>query len=384
MPLPLAYFFTATAWLLAGLLPLIGVFLLLAWLVNMPLRRAENARFFLDLISMGMRSGRSPEETIVSLSRTGDRDLGGRFHLVAALLESGMTLIQAIERAPRLLPPQIVALLKIGEKLRDFSRIMPAARSMLKDGDSGVRKGKDYLVVLAFVVTPVSVCWMIFTTLFILPKLEAIAADLLEAAEVSFVAAAAKLNWIWVGSQLVLLLLIWTGVLIYFVNPRSSSWEGTRLADFCAWIQFRIPWKRKRMQRDFSAALGLLLDSNVPEKNALPLAADCSANLKFIRLAQLCAKRLEGGAKLGDAVRSLDPSGQFQWRLANSEARGGEFQRALESWRENLDMRAFQQEQAFTQAFTSGLALWNGLIVGVMAFALFDFLRKIIMTPSLW
>ncbi|MFT4589511.1 MAG: type II secretory pathway component PulF [Limisphaerales bacterium] len=386
MPLTLEYLLTAIAWLLAGLVPLIGVSLLLGWLINMPLRRAENARFFLDLLNVGMRSGRTPEESIVSLSRTGDRDLGGRFHLVAAFLQSGATLIQAIERAPRLLPPQIVALLKIGEELGDFSRIMPTAQAMLKDGDSGVRKSKDYLIILAFVVTPASVMMMMFTSLHVLPKYEGIFADLFGdvAYQSSILLLFVRLQWIWIASQLALLLIIWTGVLLYFINPRSSSWEGTRLAEFCAAIHFRISWKRKRMQRDFSAALGLLLDAGVPEKNALPLAGDCSANLKFIRIVRQCAERLARGARLGDAIKPLDPTGQFQWRLENAEAGGADFQRALESWREELDTKAFQQEHAFTQAFSSGLVLWNGLIVGSLAFAVFDFLSKSITSPVLW
>ena len=384
MPLTLEYLLTAIAWLLAGLVPLIGVSLLLGWLINMPLRRAENARFFLDLLNVGMRSGRTPEESIVSLSRTGDRDLGGRFHLVAAFLQSGATLMQAIERAPRLLPPQIVALLKIGEELGDFSRITPTAQAMLKDGDSGVRKGKDYLIILAFVVSPVSVMMIMFTSLSVVPKYEGILADMFEGIEMQFLTLYGSLSWIWVASQLALLLIIWTGVLLYFINPRSSSWEGTRLAEFCAAIHSRIPWKRKRMQRDFSAALGLLLDAGVPEKNALPLAGDCSANLKFIRIVRQCAERLTRGATLGDAIKPLDPSGQFQWRLETADAGGVDFQRALESWREELDTKAFQQEQAFTQAFSSGLVLWNGLIVGSLAFAVFDFLSKSLNHPTLW
>lgn len=384
MPLSLETTLTTIAWLLCGLVPIVGASLLLAWLINMPLRRMENARFFLDLLMMGIRSGRSPEETIVSLSHTGDRDLGGRFHLVASFLEAGATLIQAIERAPRLLPPQILALLKIGETLGDFSRIMPAARTMLQDGDGGARKGKDYLVVLAFIVTPISVIWMIWTTLFVLPKYETMVEGFFGDQGFGSALFLTDLNWVWVASQLLLLLIIWSGVLLYFINPRLASWEGTRLAEACASIHFRIPWKRKRMQRDFSAALGLLLDSGIAEKDALPLAADCSANLTFIRLARRCGEGLESGVKLGEAVKPLDPSGQFQWRLENAESRGARFQKALKSWREDLDAKAYQQEQAFTQAFTSGLVLWNGLVVGLLAYGVFEFLSGSLSSPVLW
>ena len=38
----------------------------------------------------------------------------------------------------------------------------------------------------------------------------------------------------------------------------------------------RLPWRRKRFQRDFSAMLAVLLDAEVPETEAVGLAAEAT------------------------------------------------------------------------------------------------------------
>ena len=82
--------------------------------------------------------------------------------------------------------------------------------------------------------------------------------------------------------------------------------------------------------------------------------------------------------KLDDAVRRFDDTGEFHWRLANAvHARGG-FLDALRGWHEALDAKAFQQEETATHTITSGLVILNGLVVALIATAMFGILIAIL------
>src|SRR5438876_7329258 len=98
-------------YLVAGLLPISAILYLIYFLLPLPMRRAERARLFLDLLELGLRNGRPAEAAIVNAAASRDRSLGARFHLLAAHLEKGMRLDAALQQVPRLLPPQIQAML---------------------------------------------------------------------------------------------------------------------------------------------------------------------------------------------------------------------------------------------------------------------------------
>ena len=111
---------------------------------------------------------------------------------------------------------------------------------------------------------------------------------------------------------------------------------------------------------------------------ALRLAGNCTANEICRRRSLLVIAAIEQGTKLDDAVRAFDDSGEFHWRLTNAtQARGG-FLDALRGWHEALDARAFQQEETATHALTSGLVILNGVVVGLVAIAMFGLLVMIL------
>lgn len=83
-----------------GLAPLAGFIYLLYFLLTLPLRRNERARLFLDLLELGLKEGRTPEAAVVEAASSRDRALGARFHLLAAFLERGLRLGQALDQAP--------------------------------------------------------------------------------------------------------------------------------------------------------------------------------------------------------------------------------------------------------------------------------------------
>lgn len=136
--------------------------------------------------------------------------------------------------------------------------------------------------------------------------------------------------------------------------------------------------KHKKLLRAFSAMLAVLLDGGVPETEAVRLAGESTANEICRRRTRRVIAALEGGAKLDDAVRGFDDTGEFHWRLTNAvHARRG-FLDALRGWHEALDAKAFQQEEAATHAITSGLVVVNGVVVGLIATAMFGMLVMIL------
>src|SRR5215213_2600732 len=78
--------------------------------ISMPLRRRERARLFFDLIETGLEDGHAPELVIVEAAKTKDPVLGANFHLLAAYMEQGIRLPEALTMARRLVPPECAAM----------------------------------------------------------------------------------------------------------------------------------------------------------------------------------------------------------------------------------------------------------------------------------
>lgn len=367
----------------AGLIPLYAFSYLLYVILGLPLRRQERARLFLDLVETGVAQGQSIEKTIVSVSETRDASVGVRFHLLAAYLQSGWNLIPALERVAGLLPPQLIAMLRVGEEIGDPRRVLPACRTFLRDATAQIHSAYNYFVVLAFVLIPVIPVLFWVMTVFVLPRYEMLFSDLLEGDSLPYIPfrLAAALSQI----QIVFALLFYLGAVFYVGGPRFLAWLGAGLP----WPQFggivyRIPWRRHRMHRDFAAMLGVLLDAEVPEERAVLLAAESTANSVLQRRAATVVRQLREGAKLTEAIGRLDDSGEFQWRLTNALHSGRNFFAALSGWLETLDARAFRQQQTFAQIITTSLVLYNGAMVALFAIFVFYGFTLILEKGVLW
>ena len=142
--------------LLLGILATVGcgVLFLVHFILTLPMRRAERARMFLDLIETAQKHGQPVEATLISVSQSRDTSMGVRFHIVAAWLEEKLRIGEALAKVPRFLPPQITAMLIAGQKIGDLTKVLPACRQLLKDSVSETRAAISYLVILTFVITP--------------------------------------------------------------------------------------------------------------------------------------------------------------------------------------------------------------------------------------
>jgi type II secretory pathway component PulF len=187
-------------------------------------------------------------------------------------------------------------------------------------------------------------------------------------------------NGVFMIIQILIILFLWFALFLYIGGPR----ERERVTLLLGGWDVISPWRMKRLSRDFSAMLAVLLDTGVPEAEAVALAGQSTANPTFLRRANQVVSQLKQGVKLPEALRVLDRGGELQWRIANALHRGHGFLKALAGWHDALDAKAFQQEQMAAQLTTTGLVLLNGLIVGSIVCAVFLCLINLINGAVLW
>ncbi len=354
-----------------------GGIYLIHFVLSLPLRRAERARLFLDLVEDALKRGQPIEAMILSVAESRDLTVGVRFHMVAAWIESGLKLGEALQKERRFLPPQITAMLAAGERLGDVKQVLPACREILRDRPASVRSAMHYLMLVVLIFSPAFIGVMIFTVVFVIPRFKDVAAGmgirLWPITEFIFTRPDGLIIY-----EIVIGLLMICMVAVYAGGPGLVRWfqfRGLPLMDWIAWV---IPWKRKRLQRTFSAMLAVLLDGGVPEAEAIRLAGESTANEICRRRARRIMNALEKGGKLEEAVQHFDDAGGFHWRLKNARHGRGGFLNALRGWHEALDARAFQQEEAAAHIITSGLVVLNGLMVALIATALFGMLIAVL------
>ena len=342
------------------------------------MRRAERARTFLDVLDATLKEGRPTEESLLSIAASRDLSMGVRFYILTEWLKQGLPLSEALAKSPRFLPPQVTAMLQAGRAMGNLQKVLPACRQLLKDAISQTQSAINYLVILTFVVTPggIFVAWVL--NVVVLPKFREIGFGFGVGGNNPGLLFIMEHFPMFIVIQTILLLVLWLATLAYISGPQIGSWFPV-LQRFQYWV----PWRRKRMQRDFSTMLAILIDAGVSEAEALELAANCTVNTSFYRRARRAVAQLKQGAKLTEAVETIDDSGEFAWRLANA-VHGGGFLRALAGWHESLDAKAFQEEQATAQGITTALVLWTGIFVGAIVITVFGFLVSIINTGVLW
>jgi type II secretory pathway component PulF len=369
-----AQFLIALFWYAVFILLPGGAFsVLIHYLLSLPMRRRDRALFFLDLVETVLQRGQPVEQAILAAAENRDRAIGVRFYMVAAHIEGGARLGEALEKVPRFLPPQITAILRAGEKLGDLKRVLPACREVLRVAPDTVRSTMHYMMAILLLFAPVA-CWIIcLLSVLVIPKFKEVAAG--SSAPLWPLTRFVFENTFWlVAFEVVVFLALLSVAVIYIGGPGLVRWFQFRSVPIVDWITWRVPWKQKKLQRTFSAMLAVLLDGGVPEAEAVRLAGDSTANEICRRRARRVIAALEKGIKLDDAVRVFDDSGEFHWRLTNATHAHGGFLNALRGWHESLDAKAFQQEEAATHAVASGLVILNGVLVGLIATAMFGIL----------
>jgi hypothetical protein len=234
-----------------------------------------------------------------------------------------------------------------------------------------------YMVTIILLFSMVA-CFMVWlVTVFVVPRFRDIAAGM--GVEMWPVSELVFRNAVWlIGFEIVIFAAMLTLATVYIGGygfTRLFNFRGLPFVDGIAWY---LPWKRKKLQRTFSAMLAVLLDAGMPESEAVRLAGDCTANEICRKRVGRILARLQQGSRLDEAVRVFDDSGEFHWRLTNAtHARGG-FLNALQGWHAALEAKAFQQEETAAHIAMSGIVVLNGVVVALFATAFFGLLVAII------
>jgi type II secretory pathway component PulF len=375
-----AHFVIALLW--SGvfiLLPGAAFSVLLHYLLSLPMHRRDRALFFLDLLETVLQRGQPVEQAILAAAENQDRAIGVHFYMVAAHIEGGDRLGEALEKVPGFLPPQITAILRTGEKLGDLKRVLPACREVLRIAPDTVRSTMHYMVAILLIFAPVACVLITLLSVFVVPKFKEVFAGLsINLWPLTQFVFALNDEHILVGFEMMVFLALMSVAAIYIGGPGLVRWFQFRSVPVVDWITWRIPWKQKKLQRTFSAMLAVLLDGGIPEAVAVRLAGDSTANEICRHRARRVMAALENGVKLDDAVRAFDDTGEFHWRLTNATHAHGGFLKVLRGWHEALDAKAFQQQETATHVLTSGLVILNGLVVALIATSMFGMLVMIL------
>jgi type II secretory pathway component PulF len=347
-----------------------------------PARRNERARFFLDLLQTALDTGQSPERAIVAISETRERSVGAHFHLLAAHIEEGATLGDALGRARNFLPVGVAEALRIGAAEQALPKMLPAARAMLNDANSRLRGALHYVVVFLLVMLPASALFLPFLSIYLWPKFQLILQDLEVSPPHLTVAVFENIGWITLG-ETGFLAVIMLCAFFYVGGPNVGGW----MRFFGAWpdrLLLQLPWRRERAQRDFTAVLAILLDAGLKEDRAVELAARASANVVLKRRAAKVISALRAGVDLPEALHKIESGSEFRWRLENALRGGKGFFAALRGWHESLEARAFQSEQAAAHVITTFIVVLNGALVTLVMAAVFLILIAVIDEGVLW
>jgi len=357
-----------------------GIFsVVLHFLLSLPMRRRDRARFFLDLIDTVVSRGQPVEQAILSAAENHDRAIGVRFFMVAAHIENGSRLGEALEKVPTFLPPQVNAMLRAGEKLGDLKKVIPACREVLRLAPDTVRTTTHYMVAILLIFAPIAIWLISLLSIFVVPKFKDVAAGMGYAVwPVARLVFNLNDHFVLIGFEALLFVVLVSLAAFYIGGPGLVRWFQFRSVPVVDWITWHVPWKRKKLLRAFSAMLAVLLDNGVPEPEAILLAGESTANEICRRRGQAVVESLQKGVKLDKAVRTFDDNGEFHWRLANAVHSRGGFLAALRGWHAALDAKAFQQEETATHALTSGLVVLNGVVVGLIAISMFGMLVMIL------
>jgi type II secretory pathway component PulF len=349
-------------WLCLWALPTLAIAIGAAWLVNLPAARLDRARFFLDALSLGLGVGHSPERAITEISNTRDVSLGARFHMLAAWIRRGLRLPDALDRMPGFLPAPMVGILRAGAEAGNLPGAIAVARRATTLPDAQLRAGLSCQIVILFILNPV----ILATLPFYITKVFPILGDIL-----SGYGAKAPWGFAIVGNHATAIFIfqalsiasLYAAAVFYIGGNRFTRWLEAGIFPISAWLALRIPWKRKRLYRDFSTSLAMLLDAGLPEERALQMAADATANELFQQRASEAIAELKTGAAFTSALQTLDPPKEFAWRLTNALQRKGRFADAIEGWLVTLEAEATAQEQSAADILTTLLVIANGIII---------------------
>ena len=349
---------------------------LLHFLLSLPMQRRDRGLFFLDLVETALNRGQSVENAILSAAETHDRVMGVGFYLLAAHIENGADLAKRWKKC-RFSASQVNAILRAGEKMGDIKKVLPACREVLRVPPDPVRTTMHYMVaiLLLFAVVACMMIWLV--SVFVIPRFNDVATG-------TGVPIWAFMNlflpnvsgWLrlrcWFSSRLVMVAVIYIG------GPGFVRWFQFCGVPVVDWITWRIAVEAEEIATDIFGHARRAAGWRRAGSRGRPAGGRFHGqrNLPPARAAR--HRRAEKGASSMTPSAPSTTAANFTGGLTNAtHARGG-FLNALRGWHEALEAKAFQQEETATHATTSGLVILNGVVVALIATAMFGMLVQIL------
>src|ERR1700744_1037504 len=107
------YFIDVFIGLTGGALLVLTAFVILYffhYLMSLPVRRRDQLLLFLDVLETIELYHQNVEAGILAIANSKDTSMGIEFHLVAAHIQNGCRLSEALTRAPKFLPAPLTAI----------------------------------------------------------------------------------------------------------------------------------------------------------------------------------------------------------------------------------------------------------------------------------
>ena len=213
-------------WVLLWFLPVAVLSVGFYFLVTIPARRDAKSRLALEIIASGLAHGNSPERTMVAVSKTREKAVGARFHLVAAYIEEGCRLSVAINQSPGFVPAGVAGLLHVGEVTGDYLKCIHAARELVAAPVTRTSSAIHYAFALLCVVAPTAFLILPWWQIWIWPRFVQIFHDMVQVpvpAYSHFISE--NLGWLAALYGLVAAIFL-LGFVIYLAAPRIPVTDG--------------------------------------------------------------------------------------------------------------------------------------------------------------
>jgi len=159
-------------------------------------------------------------------------------------------------------------MLKTGERIGDISKVLPACRALLNDGVSQVRGALNYVVLLAFAVTPFTVFVPLMLRIKVLPSYKPFLKACSRANRLpAFTRFVFGTNGIAITVQVgISLSRLASPMFAYIGGPRLQRWLQYVLRAFPIGPRGSFPWRRKTIASRFlRPCFQSSLMRNVPE-----------------------------------------------------------------------------------------------------------------------
>lgn len=338
-----------------------------------PSRWLARSRMFLVAISSAIERGVPVEQALIDLSEKRDTEMGVEFHALAAWLNTGLPLHEALEKVPRFLPRSIQVLLVYGSRTGKLKELLPVGQKVMTSLTiHGGQTSRNLFHPLAIMLTLIGITGLLTT--FVVPKFAAIFADMgvdMEAESLSYFMFVWSNFDLWLACHFTALGIMIACCLFFAGGPAVVNWMQTKLPRLTDSIHRLFPWQRLEQQRRFGLMLSHLLDAGIPEEPALVMSGEFAGNQWFKRGVEQASKALRNGESLIAALKLIDADQDFQFRMETARRSGSPFREALADWAEAIRARAQFREAAAVDLAHTGFLCYNAAWIGFVGISFF-------------